>query len=118
VVALSGEHAALVSVEVDKVDTAANAGIGVCSTAECQGELPMNADELLKKEPKSDAELIAFLAVTRISRGLPIGVIMALPPSELTPDRVYESLLKEARALWDWEHNHIDRRTRDRRGRA
>jgi hypothetical protein len=75
----------------------------------------MNAEELLKKESKSDAELIAWLAVTRVCRGVPIGVVLALPDSERTPERVYESLLSEARALWDWQHNHVDRRTRERR---
>ena len=71
-------------------------------------------ESLLKKEPKSDAELIAFLAVTRISRRLPISTVLSLPASQLTPERVYDSLLREARTLWGWYQDHVERRARKR----
>jgi hypothetical protein len=69
---------------------------------------------LAKKEPRSDAELIAFLAVTRISRGLPIGTIQSLPLKQLTPELVYDSLLSEARKYCDWHQDHIERRVASR----
>ena len=69
---------------------------------------------LAKKEPKSDAELIAFLAVTRISHHLPIGAVLSLPPSQLTPEQVYDSLLREAHTLWDWYQGDVERRARKR----
>jgi hypothetical protein len=71
-------------------------------------------ESLAKKEPKSDAELIAFLAVTRISHHLPIGNVLSLPPSQLTPELVYDSLLREARTLWDWYQDHVEKRARKR----
>jgi hypothetical protein len=64
-------------------------------------------ESLAKKEPKSDAELIAFLAVTRISHHIPISTVLSLPASELTPERVYDSLLREARTLWEWYQDHV-----------
>jgi hypothetical protein len=67
-------------------------------------------ESLAKKEPKSDAELIAFLAVTRISQHLPISTVLSLPPSQLTPELVYDSLLGEARTLWDWYQDHVEKR--------
>jgi hypothetical protein len=69
---------------------------------------------LAKKEPKSDAELITFLAVTRISHHLPISTVLSLPASELTPERVYDSLLREARTLWEWYQDHVEKRARKR----
>jgi hypothetical protein len=69
---------------------------------------------LAKKEPKSDAELIAFLAVTRISNHLPISTVLSLPPSQLTPEQVYDSLIREACTLLDWYQDHIERRARKR----
>ena len=71
-------------------------------------------ESLSKKEPKSDAELIAFLAVTRISHHLPISHVLSLPASQLTPERVYDSLLREARTLWDYQDN-VERRAARRR---
>jgi hypothetical protein len=71
-------------------------------------------ERLAKKEPKSDAELIAFLAVTRISQHLPISTVLSLPPSQLTPELVYDSLLREARTLWDWYEDHVEKRARKR----
>jgi hypothetical protein len=71
-------------------------------------------ESLSKKEPKSDAELIAFLAVARISHHLPISPVLSLPPSQLTPERVYDSLLREARTLWDWYQDPVERRARKR----
>ena len=71
-------------------------------------------ESLAKKEPKSDAELIAFLAVTRISHHLPISTVLSLPASQLTPERVYDSLLREACTLWDWYQDHVEKRTRKR----
>jgi hypothetical protein len=72
-------------------------------------------ESLSKKEPKSDAELIAFLAVTRISHHLPISPVLSLPPSQVTPERVYDSLLWEARTLWDCQDD-VERRARRRVG--
>ena len=72
-------------------------------------------ESLSKKEPKSDAELIAFLAVTRISHQLPIGAVLSLPASQLTPEQVYDSLLREARTLWDYQDD-VERRARNRVG--
>ena len=69
---------------------------------------------LAKKEPKSEAELIAFLAVTRISNHLPISTVLSLPPSQLTPEQVYDSLIREACTLLDWYQDHIERRARKR----
>jgi hypothetical protein len=69
---------------------------------------------LANKEPKSDAELIAFLAVTRISNCLPISTVLSLPASQLTPEQVYESLIREACTLLDWYQDHIERRARKR----
>ena len=69
---------------------------------------------LAKKEPKSDAELIAFLAVTRISNHLPISTVLSLPASQLTPEQVYDSLIREACTLLDWYQDHIERRARKR----
>ena len=71
-------------------------------------------ESLAKKEPKSDAELIAFLAVTRISHHLPISTVLSLPASQLTPERVYDSLLGEARTLWDWSQDHVETSARKR----
>ena len=71
-------------------------------------------ESLAKKESKSDAELIAFLAVTRISHQLPIGAVLSLPASQLTPEQVYDSLLREAHTLWDWYQGDVDRRARKR----
>ena len=71
-------------------------------------------ESLAKKEPKSDAELIAFLAVTRISHHLPISTVLSLPPSQLTPEQVYDSLLREAHTLWDWYQGDVERRARKR----
>jgi hypothetical protein len=67
-------------------------------------------ESLTKKEPKTDAELIAFSAVTRISHHLPISTVLSLPPSQLTPEQVYDSLLREAHALWDWYQGDVERR--------
>ena len=72
-------------------------------------------ESLSKKEPKSDAELIAFLAVTRISHHLPISPVLSLPTSQLTPERVYDSLLREACTLWDYQDD-VERRARKRVG--
>jgi hypothetical protein len=72
-------------------------------------------ESLSKKEPKSDAELIAFLAVTRISHHLPISPGLSLPASQITPERVYDSLLWEARTLWDYQDD-VERRARKRVG--
>ena len=69
-------------------------------------------ESLAKKEPKSDAELITFLAVTRISHHLPISTVLSLPASELTPERVYDSILREACTLLDWYQDHVERRAR------
>jgi hypothetical protein len=69
---------------------------------------------LAKKEPKSDAELIAFLAVTRISNHVPISTVLSLPPSQLTPEHVYDCLIREACTLLDWYQDHIERRARKR----
>jgi hypothetical protein len=71
-------------------------------------------ESLSKKEPKSDAELIAFLAVTRISHQLPISTALSLPASQLTPEQVYDSLLREACTLLDWFQDHVERRARKR----
>ena len=71
-------------------------------------------ESLSKKEPKSDAELIAFLAVTRISHQLPIGTVLSLPASELTPEQVYDSLLREACTFLEWYQYHVERRCRQR----
>ena len=71
-------------------------------------------ESLAKKEPKSDAELIAFLAVTRISHQLPIGAVLSLPASQLTQEQVYDSLLREACTLWDWYQDHVEKRARKR----
>ena len=71
-------------------------------------------ESLSKKEPKSDAERIAFLAVTRISHQLPIGTVLSLPASQLTPEQVYDSLIREACAFWEWHQGRVERRTRDR----
>jgi hypothetical protein len=71
-------------------------------------------ESLAKKEPKSDAELIAFLAVTRISQHLPISAVLSLPPSQLTPELVYDSLVHEARTLWNWNQDHVETRARGR----
>jgi hypothetical protein len=71
-------------------------------------------ESLAKKEPKSDAELIAFLAVTRISHHIPISTVLSLPPSQLTPEQVYDSLLREACTLMDWYQDHVERRARKR----
>ena len=71
-------------------------------------------ESLAKKEPKSDAELIAFLAVTRISHHLPISTVLSLPASQLTPERVYDFLLGEARTLWEWHQDHVEKRARKR----
>ena len=62
-------------------------------------------ESLAKKEPKTDAELIAFWAVTRISHHLPISTALSLPLSQLTPEQVYDSLLREAQTLWDSHHD-------------
>jgi len=72
-------------------------------------------ESLSKKKPKSDAELIAFLAVTRISHHLPISPVLSLPASQTTPERVYDSLLREARTLWDYQDD-VERRARRRVG--
>ena len=69
---------------------------------------------LAKKERKSDAELIAFLAVTRISHQVPIGTVLSVPASQLTPERVYDTLVREAITLLDWYQDHIERRHRKR----
>jgi hypothetical protein len=71
-------------------------------------------ESLAKKEPKSDAELIAFLAVTRILHHLPISTALSLPVSQLTPELVYEALLHEARTLWDWHQDQGERGARKR----
>jgi hypothetical protein len=71
-------------------------------------------ESLAKKKPKSDAELIAFLAVTRISHDLPISTVQSLPVRQLTPELVYDSLLREASTLWDWYEDHVERRSRKR----
>ena len=71
-------------------------------------------DSLAKKESKSDAELIAFLAVTRISHQLPIGAVLSLPASQLTPEQVYDSLLREAYTFLEWHQDHVERRSRKR----
>jgi hypothetical protein len=71
-------------------------------------------ENLAKKESKSDAELIAFLAVTRISRQLPIGAILSLPASQLTQEQVYDSLLREAHTFLEWYQDHVERRSRQR----
>lgn len=71
-------------------------------------------ESLAKKESKSDAELIAFLAVTRISRQLPIGAILSLPASQLTQEQVYDSLLREAHTFLEWYQDHVERRSRQR----
>src|SRR5579864_3352448 len=63
---------------------------------ERKGEMEHPFESLAKKESKSDAELIAFLAVTRISHQLPIGAVLSLPASQLTQEQVYDSLLREA----------------------
>jgi hypothetical protein len=39
---------------------------------------------------------IAFLAVTRISYHLPISAVLSLPASQLTPERVYDALLRQS----------------------
>jgi hypothetical protein len=69
---------------------------------------------LAKKKSKSDAELIAFLAVTRISHQLPTGAVLSLPASQLTPEQVYDSLLREAYTFLEWYEDHIERRSRKR----
>ena len=71
-------------------------------------------DSLAKKESKSDAELIAFLAVTRISHQLPIGAVLSLPASQLTPEHVYDSLLREAYTFLEWHQGHVERRSSKR----
>ena len=71
-------------------------------------------ESLAMKEPKSEAELIAFLAVTRISHHLPISTVLSLPASQLTPERVYDSLLREARTLWDECQDDAEKRARKR----
>lgn len=70
-------------------------------------------ESLAKKESKSDAELIAFLAVTRISHQLPIGAVLSLA-SQLTPGQVYDSLLREAYTHLEWYQDHVERRSRKR----
>ena len=67
-------------------------------------------ESLAKKERKSDAELIAFLAVTRISHQIPIGTVLSLPASQVTPERVYDTLVREACTFLDWYQDHIERR--------
>ena len=67
-------------------------------------------ESLAKKETKSDAELIAFLAVTRISHHVPISTVLSLPASQLTPEQVYDSLLREACTLLEWYQYHVERR--------
>jgi hypothetical protein len=71
-------------------------------------------ETLAKKESKSDAELIAFLAVTRISHQLPIGAVLSLPASQLTPEQVYDSLLREAYTFLEWYQDRVERRSRKR----
>jgi hypothetical protein len=71
-------------------------------------------ESLAKKEPKSDAEFIAFLAVTRISHHLPISTALSLPASQLTREQVYDLLLREARTLWDSYQGRVERRARKR----
>jgi len=71
-------------------------------------------ENLAKKERKSDAELIAFLAITRISHQVPIGTVLSLPTSEVTPEKVYDTLVREAAGLLGWYQNHIERRQRKR----
>jgi len=71
-------------------------------------------ETLAKKESKSDAELIAFLAVTRISHQLPIGAVLSLPASQLTQEQVYDSLLREAYTFLEWYQDHVERRSRKR----
>ena len=71
-------------------------------------------ESLAKKEPKADAELIAFLAVTRISHHLPISNVLSLPVSQITPEIVYDSLLREACTHWDWYRDNVERRARKR----
>ena len=71
-------------------------------------------ESLAKKESKSDAELIAFLAVTRISHQLPIGAVLSLPASQLTPEQVYDFLLREAYTFLEWHQYHLERRSRKR----
>src|SRR5271165_6460565 len=71
-------------------------------------------ESLAKKESKSDAELIAFLAVTRISHQLPIGAVLSLPASQLAPEQVYDSLLREAYTFLEWYQEHVERRSRTR----
>jgi hypothetical protein len=71
-------------------------------------------ESLAKKDSKSDAELIAFLAVTRISHQLPIGAVLSLPASQLTPEQVYDSLLREAYMFLEWYQDHVERRSRKR----
>jgi hypothetical protein len=79
-----------------------------------RGEMEHPFESLAKKEPKSDAELIAFLAVTRISHHLPISNVLSLPVSQITPEIVYDSLLREACTLWDWYRDNVERRARKR----
>jgi hypothetical protein len=71
-------------------------------------------ESLAKKESKSDAELIAFLAVTRISHQLPIGAVLSLPASQVTQEQVYDSLLREAYTFLEWYQGHVERRSRKR----
>ncbi len=71
-------------------------------------------ESLAKKGPKSDAELIAFLAVTRISNRVPISTVLSLPASQLTPEQVYDSLIRDACALLNWHQYHVERRARKR----
>jgi hypothetical protein len=79
-----------------------------------ESEVEHPFESLTKKERKSDAELIAFLAVTRISHQVPIGAALSLPASQVTPERVYDTLVCEASTLLDWYQNHIERRHRKR----
>ena len=67
-------------------------------------------ESLAKKELKSDAELIAFLAVTRISHQIPISTVLSLPASQVTPERVYDTLVREAGTFLEWYQDHIERR--------
>lgn len=71
-------------------------------------------ESLANKERKSDAELIAFLAVTRISHQVPIGTVLSVPASQVTPEEVYDSLIREACTLLAWYQDHMERRHRKR----
>jgi hypothetical protein len=65
---------------------------------------------LSEKKSKSEAELIAFLVVARISQQLPVGAIIAMPPSELAPEQVYDALVREARSYLEWRDGNVERR--------